>query len=73
MRGVIGSIKFQSDEMGKIDAGGGGTIAMFFARKGIDVIDIGIPILNMHSPFEIAAFRDIESARDIYREFYMVK
>lgn len=73
MRGVIGSIKFQSDEMGKIDAGGGGTIAMFFARKGIDVIDIGIPILNMHSPFEIAAFRDIESARDIYREFYTVK
>ena len=73
MRGVIGGIPFQSDEMGKIDVGGGGTIAMFFARKGIDVIDIGVPILNMHSPFEIAAFRDIESARDIYREFYMVK
>ena len=75
IRGLLDEAKvsYQFDEMGKVDAGGGGTIAMYFARRGIDVIDAGIPLLNMHSPFEIAAFRDIYSAYGAYKAFYSNK
>ena len=75
IRGLLDEAKvsYQFDEMGKVDAGGGGTIAMYFARRGIDVIDAGIPLLNMHSPFEIAAFRDIYSAYEAYTAFYANK
>ena len=72
IRGLLDEAKvsYQFEEMGKVDAGGGGTIAMYFARRGIDVIDAGIPLLNMHSPFEIAAFRDIYSAYEAYTAFF---
>lgn len=46
-------IPWQMGEMGKVDQGGGGTVAKYIASRGIEVVDIGIPVLSMHSPFEI--------------------
>ena len=46
-------------ELGKVDAGGGGTIAQFVANLDMDVIDAGVPLLSMHSPYEIAGKLDI--------------
>lgn len=50
---------WQIGELGKVEQGGGGTIAMFITKYNMDVIDIGVPILSMHSPFEIASKYDI--------------
>ncbi len=53
------NISYQVSELGKIDAGGGGTIAYILANKNINVIDCGIALLNMHAPFEVASKSDI--------------
>ena len=66
-------IPFQYGELGKIDVGGGGTIAMFMSRYGMDCIDIGPPLLGMHSPFEISSKVDIYCSYLIYKEFYKSK
>lgn len=50
---------WQTGELGKVDAGGGGTVAQFVANLNIDVIDVGIPVLSMHAPFEIVAKNDV--------------
>ena len=52
-------IKYQVAELGKVDVGGGGTIAYILANKGVDVIDCGIPLLSMHSPYEVTSKFDI--------------
>ena len=51
-------VVFQLDEMGKVDQGGGGTIAKFMASRNIDTIDAGVPLLCMHAPFEIVSKLD---------------
>ncbi len=51
-----------------MDKGGGGTIAMMIANLGVDVIDVGVPILSMHAPFEVASKADIYS---VYRGYYV--
>lgn len=53
------NISYQVSELGKVDAGGGGTIAYILANKNINVIDCGIGLLNMHAPFEVASKSDI--------------
>ncbi len=63
-------VMWQTGENGKIDLGGGGTVAMYFAEYGCDIIDIGPPVLGMHSPFEIASKADVYSAFLAYRTFY---
>ena len=52
-------ITWQLGEMGRIDLGGGGTIAKYVANRGIDTLDIGVPVLSMHSPFELTHKADI--------------
>jgi len=52
-------ILWQAGELGKVDEGGGGTVAMYLAKLNIDVVDVGVPILSMHAPFELAAKTDI--------------
>ena len=59
-------IVWQIGELGKVDEGGGGTVAKYLAEYGMDIIDIGAPILTMHSPFEISSKLDIY---EIYRAF----
>jgi aspartyl aminopeptidase len=61
---------WQSAELGKVDQGGGGTIAMFIAEYGMDVIDCGTPLLSMHSPFEIASKADLYHTYKAYKAFY---
>ncbi len=52
-------IKWQIGELGRVDLGGGGTVAMYIAALGVDVIDLGVPVLSMHAPFEIVAKFDV--------------
>ena len=63
-------ICWQIGEMGKVDEGGGGTVAQYIANLNVDVIDCGVPLLSMHSPFELAAKADIYSAYKGYKAFY---
>lgn len=62
-------IMWQTGELGKVDEGGGGTIAQYAANLGIDVIDCGIAVLSMHSPFEITSKIDIYMSYDAYKVF----
>jgi len=62
-------ITFQMSEMGKVDAGGGGTIAYILAQYGMEVIDGGVCVLNMHAPYEISSKADIYEAYRGYMAF----
>ena len=64
------NIKYQMTEMGKVDVGGGGTIAYILANKGTDVIDCGVPVLSMHAPYEVTSKFDIYSAYETYKAFW---
>ena len=61
--------KYQFDTMGKVDVGGGGTIASIVCRLNINVMDAGVPVLNMHSPMEITHVDDITSTYEGYKAF----
>ena len=63
-------IKYQVSELGKVDIGGGGTIAYILANKGTDVIDCGVPVLSMHAPYEVTSKYDIYSAYKTYEAFW---
>jgi len=63
-------ISFQATEMGKVEAGGGGTIAYIMAKYDMDVIDAGVPVLSMHAPWEITAKVDIYETYRCYDAFY---
>lgn len=52
---------WQIGELGAVDAGGGGTVAMYIANLGIDTIDVGVPVLSMHAPYELISKADIYS------------
>ncbi len=52
---------YQSAELGKVDVGGGGTIAYILAQYGMEVVDSGIPVLSMHAPWEIVSKADVLS------------
>ena len=60
------NVIWQTGELGKVDAGGGGTVAAYIANLNVDTIDIGVPVLSMHAPFEIISKLDLYSA---YRAF----
>ena len=64
------NIAYQNSEMGKIGVGAGGTIAYILADKGSDVIDCGVPVISMHSPYEITSKFDIYNAYKAYEVFY---
>ncbi|MCI8699779.1 MAG: aminopeptidase [Clostridia bacterium] len=63
-------IRYQISELGKVDIGGGGTIAYILADKGVDVIDCGVPVLSMHAPYEVTSKYDIYSAFKTYKAFW---
>jgi aspartyl aminopeptidase len=52
-------VVWQTGELGKVDQGGGGTVAIYLAGKNIDVVDLGVPVLSMHSPYEVIAKADL--------------
>lgn len=63
-------VYWQIGELGAIDVGGGGTVAAYVAHMNIDVVDVGVPILSMHSPFELAAKVDVYNAYRAYLAFF---
>lgn len=63
-------ILYQVAELGKVDVGGGGTIAYILANKGADVIDCGVPVLSMHAPYEVTSKLDVWMAWGAYSAFW---
>ncbi|MDO5014489.1 MAG: aminopeptidase [Clostridia bacterium] len=60
-------VRWQTGELGKVDLGGGGTVAKYIANLNVDVVDVGVPVLSMHSPFEVVSKLDVYMA---FRGFY---
>jgi aspartyl aminopeptidase len=71
LRGVLGKagVPWQMAELGKVDLGGGGTVAKFLAVYGMDIIDFGPPVLSMHSPFELTSKADVYATMLAYKAF----
>lgn len=63
-------VVWQTGELGKVDLGGGGTVAQYIANLNIDVIDVGVPILSMHAPFEVASKVDTYMAYRAFKVFF---
>ena len=64
-------IAFQTAELGKVDVGGGGTIAYIAALYGMEVIDSGVAVLSMHAPWEITSKADVYEAKKAYKAFLL--
>lgn len=62
-------IIWQTGELGKIDQGGGGTIAFILAKYGAEVVDFGLPVLSMHAPIELISKADLYAAYEAYKAF----
>jgi len=67
------SIVWQTGELGKVDEGGGGTVAKFLAEHGMEIVDCGPPLLDMHSPFEISSKADVYMTSRAYQAFYLAE
>lgn len=67
------NVNWQTAGLGKVDEGGGGTIAKFMANRGINVIDAGVALFNMHAPMEISSKADVYSAYEGYKAFFNYK
>jgi aspartyl aminopeptidase len=61
---------WQTGELGKVDGGGGGTVAQYIANLDMDVIDVGVPVLSMHAPFEIVSKIDTFMAYKAFKVFF---
>ena len=66
-------VMFQTAELGRVDLGGGGTIAYISAKYGMQVIDSGVAVLSMHAPWEITSKADVYEAKKCYAAFLMNK
>lgn len=64
------NVAWQTGELGKVDHGGGGTVAKYVANLDINVIDVGVPVLSMHAPFEVVAKLDVYMAHRAFCEFF---
>ena len=62
-------VSYQTAELGKVDIGGGGTIAYILAKYGMDVIDSGVAVLSMHAPWEVTSKADLYEAKKGYLAF----
>lgn len=73
LRGVFHkyNVRYQFGTMGKVDEGGGGTVAQDFARYGMSVVDAGAPVLGMHAPYELVSKADLWSCYRAYLAFMM--
>ncbi len=65
-----GGVPWQTGELGKVDEGGGGTVAKYIAYLGAEVIDIGVPLLSMHAPYEVANIYDIYALSRAFECFF---
>ena len=71
LRGIMerDEVVWQAGELGKVDAGGGGTVAQFIAKHNIDVVDLGVPVISMHAPYEIISKVDLYEAHRAFAAF----
>ncbi len=65
-----GKVLWQIGELGKVDGGGGGTIAKYVANLDVDTVDLGVPVLSMHAPYEIVSKIDVYMAFRAFEEFF---
>lgn len=63
-------VVWQMAELGKVDIGGGGTIAKYIARLNIDTVDLGVPVLSMHAPYEVISKADLFSNHKAFKAFF---
>ncbi len=63
-------VVWQTSELGKVDQGGGGTIAYIMANYNMDVVDLGVPVLSMHAPYELVSKTDVYMTYKAYKVFY---
>ena len=72
IRGLLekAGIVWQIGELGKVDAGGGGTVAKYIASLDVDVVDLGVPVLSMHAPYEVISKLDLYMAYRAFTEFF---
>ena len=63
-------VLWQIGEMGKVDAGGGGTVAMYIANLNVDTVDLGVPVLSMHAPFEVVSKIDVHMAHRAFSALF---
>ncbi len=63
-------VAWQTAQLGRVDQGGGGTVAMFLANRNIDTVDAGVPVLSMHAPFEVISKLDLYMAFRGFSAFY---
>ena len=68
-----GKVGYQYAELGKVDVGGGGTIAYIMATYGMEVIDSGVAVLSMHAPWEITSKADVYEAYKGYKVFLLAE
>ena len=61
---------WQTGELGKVDEGGGGTVAKYIAHLNVDVVDLGVPVLSMHAPFEVVSKTDVYMAYKAFLAFF---
>ncbi|MCR4616514.1 MAG: aminopeptidase [Clostridiales bacterium] len=67
------NVVWQMGELGKVDGGGGGTVAKFIAELNVDVVDVGVPVLSMHAPFEVVSKLDVYMAYKAFKTFFESK
>ncbi len=65
------NVVWQIGELGKVDAGGGGTVAKYIAKLDVDVVDLGVPVLSMHAPYEVISKLDLYMAFKAFSKFFM--
>ena len=72
LRGVMAkdNVIWQTSELGRVDAGGGGTVAMYIAKHNIETVDLGVPVIAMHAPYEIIAKTDLYEAAKAFGAFF---
>ena len=63
------NVIWQTCELGKVDAGGGGTVAKFIANHNIETVDIGVPVISMHAPYEVVSKADVYSTYEAFSAF----
>ena len=66
-------VLWQIGELGKVDQGGGGTVALDISRMNADVIDVGVPVLSMHAPFEVVSKLDVYMAYKAFKAYFEAK
>lgn len=70
IRYIMRDICWQTGQLGKVDQGGGGTVAMYMASRNIETVDAGVPVLSIHAPFEVIAKLDLYMAYQGFGAFY---